>query len=170
MEEYMEKVDRFDNKRRKLEGTLERYNEKEGEYSQVVHLWIQNDEGKFLFQKRSMNKRVFPGKWSVTGGGCECEESPVEAAKRECKEELGVELNIENMELIMSIKRIKVFMDIFLLKQNFKIEDIVLQRDEVDEVKWFSKEEILELIKEDKVGTSMKIYCDMLFKLIEAVD
>lgn len=163
----MELVDRYDNKRRKLDGKIERYNEKSGEYSQVVHLWIQNDRGEFLFQKRSMKKRVYPGKWSVTGGASDAGETTLDALKRECKEEIGIEIDINNVELVMSIKRPRVFMDIYLARQNVDIKDVILQETEVDEVKWLSQEEIRELIKNDMVGSSMKIYYDLFIKLIE---
>lgn len=33
---------------------------------------IYNDEGKYLITRRSLEKKVFPGKWTVPGGGAQC--------------------------------------------------------------------------------------------------
>ena len=43
-----------------------------------MHVWIQNDKGEFLIQKRCKTKRVFPGVWSITGGGVDTGEKTVE--------------------------------------------------------------------------------------------
>ena len=56
-------------------------------------------------QKRSMKKRIYPGVWSVTGGAVNAGEKSIDGLYRECKEELGVDLNHEQVELMMSIKR-----------------------------------------------------------------
>ena len=56
----MEIVDKFDKKRQPLNKTTERYDYIDGEYKQSMHVWIVNDEGKFLFQKRTENKKSFP--------------------------------------------------------------------------------------------------------------
>ena len=74
----MELVDKFDKKRNSLGKTSERYERIAGEYKQSMHVWIQNDKGEFLIQKRSKTKRVFPGVWSITGGGVDTGEKTVE--------------------------------------------------------------------------------------------
>ena len=47
----MEYVEKFDNKRTSLNMAVERYGEKPGEYSQVVHLWIMNDNRSISYAK-----------------------------------------------------------------------------------------------------------------------
>ena len=163
----MEYVDLFDKNRISLNMTKERFECVPDSYTQVVHVWIKNDKGEFLIQKRSMKKKAFPGKWSVTGGGVESGETPLNAAIRECKEEIGIDIILENIELLMTIKRQDIFMDIFLAHQSFSIEDVELEENEVDEVKWATEKEIRKLMKEDKVGESMMIYFNTLCKLIE---
>ena len=107
----MEMVDKFDNKRRPLNKTTERHEKIEGEYRQSVHTWIQNSKGEFLIQKRTPNKNFFPNMWSQTGGGVDTGETTFQAAVRECKEELGIDIDTSNMELIMSFKRKFDFVD-----------------------------------------------------------
>jgi isopentenyldiphosphate isomerase len=57
----------------------------------VVHVLVFDSRQLLLLQKRSLNKRVAPGKWDTSvGGHVDCGESPLSAAQREMKEELGI--------------------------------------------------------------------------------
>ena len=165
----MELVDVFDNKRNSLNKVIERYNNNTpGEFTQVVHLWIQNSNGEFLIQKRSMKKKVHPGMWSITGGAVDSLEEPTTAVARECKEEIGIELKPQDFELMMTVKRPSVFVDVYYAKKDIDFKDIVMQQDEVDDVKWASNAEIKDLIKQNEMGSSITIYYDALYKLIES--
>ena len=162
----MEMVDKLDNKRQSLNRTAERSEKIDGEYRQSVHTWIMNSNGEFLIQKRTPNKRTFPNKWSQTGGGVDEGETTLEAALRECREELGINITPDNMELILSFKRKYDFVDVWLVKQDFNIEEFVLQEDEVSEVKWATIDEIRNLMKTGELSTSIDIYFDMFVNLL----
>ena len=163
----MELVEKFNNKRVKLNKTTERHSKIPGEYEQVVHVWIMNDEGKFLMQKRSLTKKAYPGMWSVTGGAVDAGEEPIDAAYRETKEELGIDLNPDKVEYMMSLKRDCIFLDIFLSKENVNIDDLTIQEEELSDVKWFSKDEIKKFIDDDNMPKSVKKYFDLLCELID---
>lgn len=163
----MEIVERFDNKRLPLNKQAERYNPTPGEYEQVTHLWIMNDKGEFLMQKRSMTKRVFPGKWSVTGGAVDLGERPVDGMYRECKEEIGVNLDPDKVELMLSVKRKHAFIDIYLDRENFNISDFKLQEEEVEKVEWLNREQIKKLIDNGETATSIVKYFPLLCDLID---
>lgn len=163
----MELVERFDNKRTKLNKVVERYEKTPGEYEQVVHLWIMNDNGDFLIQKRSLLKKIYPGKWSVTGGAVDPGEEPIDAVYRECKEELGIDLKPDKVEYMMSLKRNHVFVDIFLDRENINENDLKLQKEEVDDVKWFSRDEMREIITNKDTTNSVVKYFDLLCELID---
>lgn len=50
------------------------------------------DTGKFLLAKRTTDTDIHPGKWNFPGGKIEeQDENPAEAARRELKEETGLE-------------------------------------------------------------------------------
>ena len=49
------------------------------------------EKGKLLVEKRKMTKKVDPGKIIIPGGHVEEGESPLQACKREMKEELDIE-------------------------------------------------------------------------------
>ena len=163
----MEMVDKLNNKRQSLNKATERLEKIDGEYRQSVHTWIMNSNGEFLIQKRTPNKRTFPNKWSQTGGGVDEGETTLEAALRECSEELGISINPDNMELILSFKRKYDFVDVRLVKQDLKINELVLQEDEVSEVKWATIDEIRNLIKTGELAASINIYFDMFLNLLD---
>ena len=163
----MELVDKFNSKRQPLNKIAERHEKVNDEYRQSVHTWIMNSKGEFLIQKRSPNKKTFPNMWSQTGGGVDEGETTLQAALRECNEELGISIDLNNIELILSFKRKFDFVDVWLVKQDIDISDIVLQEDEVSDVKWASIDEIRELMKAEKLAKSIEIYFDMFINLID---
>lgn len=58
----------------------------------VSHVLVFNSRGELYLQKRSLTKDVQPGKWDTSvGGHLDKGESYLEAAKREMKEEIGIE-------------------------------------------------------------------------------
>ncbi|WP_287043114.1 NUDIX domain-containing protein [Desulfonatronospira sp. MSAO_Bac3] len=57
----------------------------------VVHVLVFDDQDRLLLQKRSLNKRVAPGRWDTSvGGHVDCGESIETAMYREMQEELGI--------------------------------------------------------------------------------
>ena len=163
----MEMVDKFDSKRQPLNKIAERHDKIDGEYRQSVHTWILNSKGEFLIQKRTPNKRTFPNMWSQTGGAVDKGESTLQAALRECKEELGIDIPPENMELIVSFKRKYDFVDVWLVRQDIDIEKLVLQEDEVADAKWATVDEIRGLMKSGELAKSIDIYFDMFLNLLD---
>ena len=103
----------------------------------MVVIFIENSKGQFLMQKRSSLKG---GLWATTGGHPKTGETSLEGVLTECSEELGIE--ITNPTLFKQAASKKAFCDLYYLKQDIDTSDIILQEEEVDEVKWLSIEEI----------------------------
>ena len=162
----MEMVDKFNNKRQPLNKVTERYEHIDGEYRQAVHVWIINDEGNLLFQKRAETKRSFPGLWSVTGGGVDTGETTLDALYRETKEELGVIIEPENVELMMSFKVKRTFTDIYLVRQNIDINSLILQKEEVSDAKYIKYSAFQNMINEGIVAPNVAFYAEIMYKLI----
>lgn len=147
----MEKRDLYD-KERNLTGETIFKGEAipKDKYIIVVLVFIQNSEGKFLIQKRSERKN---GKYATTGGHPKSGENSIEGIITEVKEEIGLELNQENLKLYFSGKSEteQVFWDDYYIKMDVpNIENLKLQEDEVASVEWFTADEIHRLMKEDK--------------------
>jgi 8-oxo-dGTP pyrophosphatase MutT (NUDIX family) len=162
----MEFVEMFDNKRKSLSKTLERYTHVAGEYAQGSHVWILNSKNEFLIQKRTPTKRLYPNLWSITSGGTDVGETTLETAYREVKEELGIEIKPEELELMMSYKRNHDFVDVWLARKDISLDEITMQQEEVSEVKWVTIEELELLIKEEKTPKSLQVYFGFLKSLI----
>jgi 8-oxo-dGTP diphosphatase len=103
---------------------------------------IENKEGKFLFQLRDNKPEIYaPGTWGIFGGGIEVEETPKEAALRELKEELDLNVREKDLEFIKEVEFAKSKGFIFHVKTDKKISDLRLN--EGQDMKYFSMEEIL---------------------------
>ena len=136
-----------------------------GIWHSSIHLIIMNkDKTKVLFQKRSSNKDLYPNKWDISvGGHIMSKESDIEAAKRELKEELGIESN--DIKFIKKYKEelnnngvdSKEIVSIFIMYLDNN-KEFKLQKEEVGNVKWFTKVEMEKLIKDKKVIPHIEEY------------
>lgn len=163
----MELVDKLNNKYEPLNKVGERSEKILGEYNQIVHVWIMNDKKEFLIQKRSLNKKVFPGMWSQTGGGVDAGETISQGALRESKEELGIDISEDKIEFMLSFKRKYNFLNIMLAKINVEINDLHIQKEEVSKVKWVDKDTLIKMHNDGELAPSLDIYFDMLLELLD---
>ncbi len=122
-----------------------------GRYYITVVVWIQNDEDNFLIQKRVLKK---DGKWSTTGGHPVSGETSKQGIIAEIKEELGLDLTNKEIILFKTLKTEDDFVDLYYLKANIDINDIAMQKEEVEDVKWASIEEIKKLINSGEFSDS----------------
>ena len=117
----------------------------EGFYHQGADVWIINSGNKILIQKRSPQKRNSPNVWAMTGGSVRRGETSLQTIQRETKEELGISLNMKDIKLVKQYKTGTVWLDTYLIKQDIDLKDIIMQEEEVCEVKWATYKEIEEL-------------------------
>jgi isopentenyldiphosphate isomerase len=164
----MELWDVYDKYRQKTGRTQERSNPmEEGDYHLVVHVWIVNDKGEFLIQKRQPWKEGWPNMWDCSAAGSAIlGDSSKEAAIRETKEELGIDLDMSKGELLRTIKFSCGFDDIWLVRQNVDINDLKLQHEEVADAKWASESEIKQMVQD---GEFIEFsYLENLFEMINS--
>lgn len=126
-----------------------------GFYPMVVMVCIQNRDGKFLMQKRVPEKG---GDWGVTGGHPKSGETPLQGMITEIKEEIGVDVNPEELEVFSEGCDGVDCYKMYYLKTNFDISDFVIQEEELTEVRWFSMQE-LESMVEKKILNPNQIAC-----------
>ena len=119
----------------------------EGEYIPIVKAIIINKDKKILLQKRSMNKSANPGQWGLTGGKVDAGEDYLTTAIRETYEEIGIELKKEELRLLCRYNTEKAIFIIYYIEKNINIEDCKIQPEEVDELRYFSIDELEELEK-----------------------
>ena len=137
----------------------------EGYYPMVVMVVIRNSKGEFLMQKRVASKG---GDWGVTGGHPKSGETPIEGMITEVKEELGLEFSKEDFTEYDSGCDGKDCYKMYFVNKDIDINDIVIQEEELTEVKWFSMDELKEMVdkkelNEDQIACFIKV-CDFLKK------
>ena len=122
-----------------------------------VGIFIINDKKEILLEKRSANKRFNPNKWGLCAGHVDAYETLEEAALREIKEEVGLDVSIEELipygEKEVTIKDSNSHITYFYyVKCNKKEDEFIIQEEELSKVKWFNIDEIIMMIKEGKTS------------------
>lgn len=158
-------------KDRKLTGrTVERGKPMaQGEYHIVVNVWIRNSKGRWLISKRTENKH-FPLLWEPTGGSAVAGESSFDAALRETREELGVELDPEKGKLfttaLRQYKEFPDFLDVWVFEHDCDIENVIFQPGETCGAMWATSAKIKQLVKNGEfVPQNVFPYLDKLFEV-----
>lgn len=150
---------------------------KKGLWHRAVYAFIIDDEGNVLLQKRSANKKLWPNLWDVTvGGHVDSGEFGRQALVREVKEELGIAIDDDDIKYLVGSTSInekgdiinKHYNECYLITKNVDVSKIKLQEEEVSEVKYFSKKELLERIANNFDGLTEKIDAwNFLTKILE---
>ncbi len=81
----------------------------------------------------------------------------------EAHEELGLSLDLSVSPVSLSITFNRGYDDIFILQSDVDISSLLLQEDEVADVKWAKKEEILNLLAEKKFVPFFPAFIETLF-------
>lgn len=127
-----------------------------GYWYRTVHIWIINDKHELLMQKRNPNKNTYPNLWALSlAGHVLKDETSKEAAVRELKEELDIDVKPEFLEYLFTIKReepyqnsvLRVFDDVYLLPWNMDIEHTKLQVEELTDIKYVYYEYLETILK-----------------------
>lgn len=159
MEEYWDIYDEnrvFQNRTIRRGDTLA-----DGEYYICCEVWFRNSQGKMLVTQRNLNLKA-GGLWEFSGGGVLAGETTLQAAIREVKEEIGVEIAANELTLIHTFRHRKYFMDVYLVKKDLDIRSIVLDKDEAINAKWVSKKELQDMIKNQEFVYSVARRFDLL--------
>ena len=161
----MERIDLYTSKRVRTGRTVFRGEPRpEGCYFLVVHICIFGSDGRMLIQKRKETKASWPGFWDVSCGGCvSAGEDSQTAGERELFEELGITVGLQERRPAISTTYPNGFDDIYVIKRDVAPEEIRLQAEEVEAVRWASQEEIFSMIDDDSFIPYRKELIALLF-------
>jgi len=102
---------------------------------------IVEKDGKVLLVQEAKEKCY--GKWNISVGGLEPNESLTDGAIREVKEETGCDVELTGIVCIdYGVRENKPFMAI-IFSTNLMKEDIKFNKDEILDVKWYDIDEII---------------------------
>lgn len=153
--EYLDVV----NENNELTGKQEERNiiHEKGIWHREVAVWIMNEKGEILLQKRAATKKQEPNMWATCAGHIDAGEEVESAIVREIEEEIGIKVSIDELELLNVYKKQNDlpkdnmknynFQYTYFLKTNCKIEDYKIQLKELSEIKYISFKEFEEMVK-----------------------
>lgn len=104
-----------------------------------VYVAIEDKNSNFLLLRRS-NTRWASGLFSFVSGFIDGDESVIEAAIREIKEEIGITVKTKDMVIFHIMHRKSgdaEFIDFFILVKNWFGEPRNIEQDKCSEIKWF---------------------------------
>ena len=121
---------------------------KNGQYYLGVHAYIYNAQNEFLLQQRALNKEFLPGGWDIHMGHVIAGETSKDGIIREIQEEIG--LYVPNDKIHFAGRVIwEIYhhmIDIYFLQNDFKINELTIQKDEVIGVKVIPATDMLVLV------------------------
>ncbi len=137
---FTELWDIYDKNLHKI-GTKHRYETLDpGEFHLVVNAFIFSNDNHVLLQQRSVAKLNHPQKWDCSAGGSALVgEDGCTAIIREINEELGLNVNPEQTTFILRNEKNSWVEDWFAIKIDFKVDQLKLQSDEVQQVNLFDR-------------------------------
>lgn len=166
-ESSMENWDVYDQHRNKTGKIITRGSEMApDEFHVVVHVCIFNKQGEMLIQQRQPFKDGWPNLWDVScGGSAITGDTSQQAAARELFEELGITYNFEAIRPQLTINFERGFDDYYTIEHEVKLSELVLQPEEVQAVKWASKDEIIQMMQEGTFIPFYEHFIHMLFDM-----
>lgn len=143
-----------------------------------VHVWIVNSKGEVLLQKRVTSKKTYPNMWAMAfEGHVSAGKTIVETVIAEGEEELDIKLFEKELKPLFGYERRVEFNpttiensinNVFVLKKDIQIEEIVIQEDEITDVKWMKLEDYKKEIN-DK-NPAYRAYAEEFPKLFEYIE
>ncbi|WP_040253957.1 NUDIX hydrolase [Psychroserpens mesophilus] len=127
-----------------------------GHLHNTAHLWCFNSKGEILLQQRAASKVICPLLWDVSvAGHIDAGETPEQAALREAKEEIGINLSEGQLIKIGIFKCFQSypngivdneFHNTFIAEIQININELTPQEDEVEALKFVTLEEFDSLL------------------------
>ena len=89
--------------------------------------------------------------WDISVGGSAVQgDDSQTAAEREVLEELGIKLDLQGIRPHFTFNFDRGFDDIYLIEKDIDLSELNLQYEEVQNAKWATREEILQMIEKEE--------------------
>ena len=142
-----------------------------GMYVLVVGIWTINSRGQLLLTYRHPQKPAWPSCWENSGGAVQEGETTLRAARRELREETGIDAPENEFVLLGTVKEGSAFVDCFLVYKDIELSELVLQEGETVDARWATPEELEELIQKGLVaGPVAQRWLQMKGQIIKEIE
>ena len=175
--EYFDILDENGNKigKTKLRSEVHR----DGDWHKAIHIWIINDNGDILLQRRCATKDSNPNMLDIScAGHLTAGDDSLSGAIRELKEELNLDIPKKDLYFIKTLKRSSKytetfinneFDDLYILRTNKSIDEMKFQEEEISELFFVPYKKFKEMVKNKQPDLLMhteefKILFDMFDK------
>ncbi|MBR5342305.1 MAG: NUDIX hydrolase [Oscillospiraceae bacterium] len=126
----------------------------EGLYHLVCDVLVRHADGDYLLMRRDARKH-FGGMWEATAGGSALRgESPLDCARRELREETGIEAG-ELVEVGRVLGETAIYVE-FLCRTDCAKDSVVLQEGETSAYRWAGRDELLRMSRSELVTERMQ--------------
>ena len=151
-----------------------------GLWHREVCALIRNRKGEYLIQKRAATKKQAPNKWGMTAGHVDAGEDFEEAMIREIREELGIEVALEELTPLAKFKETfenetttnNNYTRYYFYETNRKIEDYTICLEELSELKYITIEEMEEAVekKDENCSYAQRDEMKEVIKLLKNIN
>lgn len=112
----------------------------------VVYMILQNEQGKYFFLRRQ-NTGYMDGKLNLPSGYLERGETLVDGARREARQEAGVDIAAEDVRYLMTLHRYQDsgeydYIDVFFMTSSWVGEAHSAEHELVSETVWATLDEV----------------------------
>ena len=126
----------------------------DGLYHLVCDVIVRHLDGSYLLMRRDERKH-FGGMWEATAGGSALQgETPLDCARRELREETGIEE--ERLVEVGRVRRTHTIFVEFFCETDCGKDSIRLQEGETTAFRWVSREELVSMKKSELVTERMQ--------------
>ena len=128
--------------------------------SAVFPVIMRSNDGKLqVLLHRRKNTGYMDGKWDMVGSGhIDQGETAKQAVVRECREEIGIEINIEDVEFALLLHKMNkindddTYFNMYFKVNKFSGQPSICEPDKCSEQKWFDVDKLPEdMIKDRKI-------------------
>ena len=175
--EYFDILDENGNKTGKIK--LRKEVHRDGDWHKAVHIWIINNNGDILLQRRCATKDSNPNMLDISSAGhLSAGDDSLTGAIRELKEELNLDVHPNELQFIKTLKRSSKytstfinneFDDLYILRTNKKIEEMQFQKEEISEIFFVTYKEFKNMVNNKQPDLLRHDdEFEILFKLFDA--
>ena len=154
-EEYFDLLDENGNKTGNIK--LRSKVHQDGDWHKAVHIWILNNKGDVLLQRRCPTKDSNPNMLDIScAGHLSAGDDSLNGAIRELKEELNLDVKPNELKFIKTLKVSlrytetfinNEFNDLYILRTDKNVEDMMYQKEEISEIFFVPYKDFKNMVK-----------------------